>query len=832
MFTLSTCPLPFRQVIHMEMLRVMGELDDSDQRKAQLRLGLAISYYQGFAPNSNIQYAAELVYQAAKAGNKKAQHMCQPCFNHCGMPCPTEVDIWLKEGVRRGSFLARKSLARTSPAVLQIIDDQVTVARQRLGDRWIRNIEKHGVNWLNSDQATTETLDAIFEFFTKRDGVTPLHKAALTGNGRLVKRVISQGAETNVANSHGETPLHYAAISGSLEAIRILDPNITSVNIQSNLKATPLHYAILGSASTEVLEYLCESGADLNVPSDSMDSLQQFISSDYYFRLSGTPLVWATVVDNTDAVYTLLARGADPFRGQSNSPDVPAWCVAFNNRSLNIIKMMLSTTLLERFNRPQPDFDEIVPFLGSLLNTPLRLLLHGASPRKDFVQSILDLDIWKRHSIDKTLVILECLDIQLFQEDVVSIVKDIIAEKCFNPGTDYGISRYRYFGTSNYIAFHVSIESFLSLALSTSSIEMVRMLFRYIGSLKTTFAPPEPHFESVPPLVQKESTFFEHLCYSRGRTEHEIADLVECLLAHGADRSAKSKETWPGGSVTYIDPLVIAASDFQLEAVKLFLDNGIGDVWDALAMAVGDTNSLLALRVMSAILERRQDILLATIPQSSGLDINAGEIGLLAAAQGSNGLHACLTILCNQGELDRSDAIAEKKVGNIEKALQSLSGSHSALTEAVRTRDSGGLTLLHHAARHGNKRLCEFLLNSGADVNAQQTFIPPDQLIPVLPALGLPDTPPVLLPSSLTANHTPQSAMPFTFKLPKGPTPLDNANRRNWIKAIQGSAFFSKDMMEMHHLAGDHKQRRDFQRRTDDVIAFLRERGGKLSSQL
>ncbi|KAF1999970.1 ankyrin, partial [Amniculicola lignicola CBS 123094] len=111
-------------------------------------------------------------------------------------------------------------------------------------------------------------MDELFEFFVKRDGVTPLHKAALTGNGRLVKRVVSQGAETNITNSHGETALHYAAISGSLDAIQVLDPNASSLNIESSLKATPLHYAILGSASTEVLHYLCESGADLNVPSD------------------------------------------------------------------------------------------------------------------------------------------------------------------------------------------------------------------------------------------------------------------------------------------------------------------------------------------------------------------------------------------------------------------------------------------------------------------------------------------------------------------------------------------------------------------------------------
>ncbi|KAF2678094.1 ankyrin repeat protein, partial [Lentithecium fluviatile CBS 122367] len=88
-------------------------------------------------------------------------------------------------------------------------------------------------------------MDEIFSFFARREGITSLHLAALTGNMRLVREVLQRKVDVNVKNIHGETPLHYAAISRSTSAIQLLCETGAFINAQTSMHATPIHYAIL-----------------------------------------------------------------------------------------------------------------------------------------------------------------------------------------------------------------------------------------------------------------------------------------------------------------------------------------------------------------------------------------------------------------------------------------------------------------------------------------------------------------------------------------------------------------------------------------------------------
>jgi ankyrin repeat protein len=733
--------------------------------------------------------------------------------------------------------------------VLRNVDQQISDSRQRLGDRWLRKIIASGLEWLKLTQAIADDTDDILNFFARRDGTSPLHLAALTGNARLIQYLLGHDSvDIESKNAHGETPLHYASISRSTPAIQILCERGASVNAQTQLHATPIHYAVLAFVPSDALQCLSVHEADLNISSDSMDSLQETIFSDYYFRLTGTPLAWATAIENLDAADTLLEYGSDPFSGDVQSSECPSWQLAFSNRSLDIIQLLFSRS--KAVERPFIKFDEIVPHLGQESTTPLRLIVHGSMARNHFVRQVLNLLVSLGAEVDEMGVVCQLLDVQLFPEATVDIVEDIISRKGLQPTTDFGVYRLRSFNSDNIFICPLTLDTFLASALTGGSVEMVRMLFKRIGNLKTTIVPQIQYLETDPPQPDVHRTYFELLADTPFRSEHEMADLVECLLAHGADRSAKGSAPLREKQCC---PLRYAVYAHRFAAVKTFLDYGIGDAFGALARALEDSNSLLSLPIVTLILDKRPEVLLEDIPIDSGLEYTytIPGIGMPAGEEPPVGLTAFMSILCNLNELDRNDAITEKKLLRIRKAVEELPVGRVAMRKVVCTPDFLGSTLLHYAARNANMPLCEMLLDMGADVNATEDILGFNTMFPDLSDLAAmtqqlnvalaegQSVSSTLESTSLDTIGMQSAAMPLTavntnapFSLLKGPTPLDQALQREWSTSLRSQAFFQDEVNKLHNLAGDHKQRKDFCRRTDEVVQYLRGKGGKTSSEI
>ena len=113
------------------------------------------------------------------------------------------------------------------------------------------------------------------------NGATALHYAFARNNISLAKWLIEQGADIREQNFFGATPLDYALIPqrcvcreicmyGNRESVEILLKNHFFKINEINIEMTPLMYAA-ATGNLEVVKFLVESGADVNMLSTSRD---------------------------------------------------------------------------------------------------------------------------------------------------------------------------------------------------------------------------------------------------------------------------------------------------------------------------------------------------------------------------------------------------------------------------------------------------------------------------------------------------------------------------------------------------------------------------------
>ncbi len=93
---------------------------------------------------------------------------------------------------------------------------------------------------------------------------TPLMIAALKGDLGLMRQLITAGA---YPNKEGWTPLHYAATTGNIEAIKFLLDENAYIDAESPNKTTPLMMAAR-SKNILAVKLLIDEGADFELKND------------------------------------------------------------------------------------------------------------------------------------------------------------------------------------------------------------------------------------------------------------------------------------------------------------------------------------------------------------------------------------------------------------------------------------------------------------------------------------------------------------------------------------------------------------------------------------
>ncbi|KAJ3115798.1 hypothetical protein HDU96_011076 [Phlyctochytrium bullatum] len=143
-----------------------------------------------------------------------------------------------------------------------------------------------------------ETLDPV-----RKDGWTPLHEAAKSGNAFAARYLIDRGAKIEAIITNEElTPLHVAAKYGKNEVVRLLLEKGAKLDARMSLGSTAVHTAALNGFK-EVLETLFDAAAERE------GALDVLMGPD---RSGHTALHNAAMGGKDGVVGLLLQRGLDP----------------------------------------------------------------------------------------------------------------------------------------------------------------------------------------------------------------------------------------------------------------------------------------------------------------------------------------------------------------------------------------------------------------------------------------------------------------------------------------------------------------------------------------
>jgi ankyrin repeat protein len=164
---------------------------------------------------------------------------------------------------------------------------------------------------------------------------TPLHAAAISGQGTVVETLLENHANPNVQDDIGNTPLLWATYFGYTNVVDVLLDHKANMDIQGNTELntlgasqdTPLDYAIQRGFSS-IAAMLITNGANLG-------------PHKYY---ADTPLHLATSKGNVELVKLLLEHGANvnPLSGASWTAKVSPLDIAVQGNSPEIVRLLIS----------------------------------------------------------------------------------------------------------------------------------------------------------------------------------------------------------------------------------------------------------------------------------------------------------------------------------------------------------------------------------------------------------------------------------------------------------------------------------------------------------
>ncbi len=174
--------------------------------------------------------------------------------------------------------------------------------------------------WLEADPALATVTDPVSK-------LTPLHFAAAKGDVRLMKALVSRGANLSAGSYEGIQPIHVASTSNATTGIQYLLDLGVKLDAPASNGSTPLHFAAEGGAPDATL-MLQKAGADLDRSNEDGERaisiaiwraklpmlgllLHLGASPNFFTKDSLSPLHLAVTMDDVEKIDLLVKAGLD-----------------------------------------------------------------------------------------------------------------------------------------------------------------------------------------------------------------------------------------------------------------------------------------------------------------------------------------------------------------------------------------------------------------------------------------------------------------------------------------------------------------------------------------
>lgn len=195
----------------------------------------------------------------------------------------------------------------------------------------LKAIKKQNIEKIKSI-LSSRNIDVDF----KRNGQTPLHVAAVTGNAEIMKIILDLGPDVNIKSSdfHHKTPLHLACKYASVEVIELLLRSGADVNSTDRYGNTPLHKAS-AKGMCDVVKLLLSKNAILSATNSNNTSA----------------LHVAALNGDTDVVKVLLQCGIDKII--KNKSGETAQSYAMKNKHFEIAEFIKTFSHVDFLKRSE-----------------------------------------------------------------------------------------------------------------------------------------------------------------------------------------------------------------------------------------------------------------------------------------------------------------------------------------------------------------------------------------------------------------------------------------------------------------------------------------------
>lgn len=496
---------------------------------------------------------------------------------------------------------------------------------------------------------------------------TPLHLAAGYNRNRVVQLLLQHGADVHAKDKGGLVPLHNACSYGHFEVTEMLIKHGANVNAMDLWQFTPLHEAA-SKSRVEVCSLLLSQGADptlLNCHSKSAidvaptRDLQERLS----FEFKGHCLLEGCRQADPSRVKKYLSSDIVNFK-HPYTGDTPLHCAVMS---------------------PYPKRKQVV-------ETLVRKGAHINEKNKELLTPLHIATDLSHYDLMDTLLRLGA------KVNALDALGQSALHRC---AREDNIQACRILLSYSVDTTIVSLQGYTALQVATDNIQKILQEPPAVLDLENQLLEAAKAGDAE--QVQRLLTAYPHIVNCRdldGRHSTPLhfaagynrVSVVEYLLAHGADVHSKDK----GGLV----PLHNACSYGHYEVTEMLVKHGanvnVADLWkftplhEAAAKGKYDIVRLLLQHGADASKKNRD-----------------GATPLELVREGDQDVADLL-----RGNAALLDAAKKGNLGRVQRLLTS---------ENINCRDTQGRnsTPLHLAAGYNNLEVAEFLLERGADVNAQ-----------------------------------------------------------------------------------------------------------------